>query len=176
MADPVVIPAPDDRKIWPILSELSACLCGMLTETGFTPCFCGVLYSQTQTPPVDLDGCDACGAGYVRLNTGFPSTVEFPQPDQQATCRSVLAFDVTVGIVRCAPAGDNYGNPPSSDELVDFARTIFSDMALIHRAIACCLVDAKFEDIEYVLGTYTQLPAEGGVGGGEWQLTIREVF
>ncbi len=176
MADAEVVPAPDDHLIWPILSELAACLCGMLTETGFTPCFCGVLYSQTQAVPIEVDGCQECGAGYVRLNTAFPSTVQFPQPDQQGTCRAVLAFDVTVGIARCAPVGDNFGNPPSPADLADYARQIFSDMALIHRAISCCLVDAKFTDIEYVLGSYTQLPAEGAVGGGEWQLTIRQQF
>lgn len=167
---------PSDVSIWPILSELSACLCAMMAEAGTSGCFCGIVASPTQEIPIEMEGCENCGAGYVRLNQAFPSTVQFPQPDQQATCRSVLAFDVTVGIMRCVPTGDSLGNPPSAEDMADHANQVFADMALIRRAIACCLTDDKFEDIEYVLGTYVPLPSEGGVGGGEWQLTIQELF
>lgn len=167
------MPRPDDASIFPILSELAACLCAELAEDA-SPCFCGVIAGQEV--PVELDDCDTCGAGYVRLESAYPSTVQFPEPDQNATCRAVMAFSVVVGIARCAPIGDDRGNPPTQDELAEYAREVFADMATIRRAIRCCLVDDKFEDIEYVLGTYTQLPSAGGVGGGEWTLTIREMF
>lgn len=173
MADPT---QPDDHSIWPVLSELAACLCNMMAEAGTSGCFCGILAGPNQEIPIDSDGCDNCGAGYVRLESAYPSTIQFPEQDQQATCRAVMAFPVTVGIVRCAPVGDSLGNPPEPKELNAFARQVFADMALIRRAIACCLVDDKFEDIEYVMGEYTQRLVEGGTGGGEWQLTIRERF
>lgn len=166
------MPLPDDYSIFPILSELSACLCAELSVDG-PPCFCGV--TAGSPPEVPLDDCENCAAGYVRLDTAFPSTQSFPEPDAQANCRSVMAFSVTVGIVRCAPMGEG-GEPPTPEELAEFARDIFADMAAIRRSIRCCLTDDKFEDIEYVLGTYTMLPVQGGVGGGEWSLTIQEMF
>lgn len=164
---------PDDYAIYPILTELAACLCAELGSEA-SSCFCGVIVNDI---PVPLsDDCDPCAAGYVRLDTAYPSTVQFPALDDTATCRATMAFGVSVGIQRCLPMGDSAGNPPTPEELAEYARQVFADMAAIRRAIACCLVDAKFEDIEYVMGTYTQLSAQEGVGGGEWTLTIRERF
>jgi hypothetical protein len=168
------MPLPDDKSIFPILSELAACLCNALAEAKLTTsCFCGIIAGDM---PIELgEDCETCVAGYVRLNNAYPSTVRFPDQDADATCQSVMAFNVTVGIARCVPSGDGQ-YPPTSEELAAYARDVFADMAAIRRAIRCCLVDDKFEDIEYVLGQYTQVPAEGGVGGGEWELTIRELF
>jgi len=164
---------PDDHSIFPVLTELAACLCAELGQEA-SPCFCGVITAGMEVP-VD-ESCESCAVGYVRLDSAFPSTVRFPEPDQDATCRAVMAFAVTVGVQRCVPMGDDMGNPPTSEELAEYARQIFADMAVIRRAIRCCLVDSKFEDIEYVLGSYSQLSADSGAGGGEWTLTIRERF
>lgn len=173
MSEPLPTGMPDDRAIWPILSELAACLCAELTRDGApSPCFCGVVPGNEI--PMDAPGsCDDCGAGYVRLEEGFPSTQRFPEPDSAATCRSVLAFSVVVGVARCAPTGDT-DYPPSQEELAEFSRQVFADMAAIRRAIRCCLTDDKFEGIQYALGFWTPIVPEGGVGGGEWRLTIGE--
>lgn len=174
MAEPLASGMRDDVSIWPILSELAACLCAEISVNGESPCFCGVVAGNI-VPTEGVDGCETCGAGYVRLVDAYPSTQLFPQADQSPTCRSVLAFNVVVGVVRCAPTGDG-DYPPSQDELTEFARQVFADMAAIRRAIRCCLTDDKFEDITYVLGSYTPLPDEGGIGGGEWQLVIQELI
>lgn len=174
MSTPLASAMPDDRSIWPIMSELAACLCAELSRGGEAPCFCGVLAGNV-LPVEGVDDCSTCGAGYVRLANAYPSTQRFPQPDEIATCRSVLAFDVVVGVARCAPVGDG-DYPPTQAELTEYARQAMADMAAIRRAIRCCLTDDKFEDITYVLGMYTPLPDEGGVGGGEWQLTIQEMI
>jgi len=163
---------PDDTKIWPILSELAACLCAELTQGGAEPCFCGVAVGPNAVSEA-IDSCDDCGAGYVSLIEAYPSTQSFPDADSRATCRSVLAFRVAVGVARCAPMGDERG-PASQEEQTEYVRQVMADHAAIRRAIRCCLTDDKFDDIDYVLGTYTPLPDEGGVGGGEWQLTIQE--
>src|SRR5690606_11558127 len=130
---------PDDKSIFPVLSELAACLCNALAAAEVeTPCFCGVLAGDAVVE--FTEGCGACVAGYVRLVDAYPSTVRFPEQDADATCRSVMAFSVVVGIARCAPMGDGQ-YPPSSDELSAYARDVFADMAAIRRAIRCCLVD-----------------------------------
>lgn len=160
---------PDDVSIYPVLAELVACLCAELGEEA--PCFCGLIVGQ-QEIPVEYDGCESCAAGYVRLDNVYPAR-DFPNQDQDARCYTSMAFAVTVGVARCAPMGDGE-YPPTAEEWAEFARVTMADMAMIRRAISCCLRDDKFEDIEYVMGTYTPIPNMGGVGGGEWSLTIRE--
>lgn len=167
------MPLPDDRRIYPVLSELVACLCNELGDDA-SPCFCGLIVGP-QAVPVELDDCESCGAGYVRLDGAFPSN-NFPDSDDLATCMTVMAYTVAVGIQRCAPVGDDRGNPPTQEEQQEFARLMMADMAAARRAIQCCLTDAKFTDIEYVMGSWVPTPNQGGVQGGEWTLTIREMF
>ncbi|MGO1566463.1 MAG: hypothetical protein ACTHXC_00435 [Brachybacterium sp.] len=168
------MPIPDDLTIYPLLMELSACLCAELGE-GATPCFCGVLVGNSIPVEYADSGCDNCGAAYVRMASAYPSTQLFPNPDDTAQCNSVLAFSVAVGVVRCAPIGDSQGNPPEASEMAEISRQLLADMSAIRRAIICCFAE-KYEDVEYVLGTYEPTPNEGGVAGGEWTVTIQEQF
>lgn len=160
----------DDDKIYPILAELSACLCKALE--GQAPCFCGIVVGGEI--PVEYAGdCHSCGAAYVRLINSFPS-LEFPEQSASATCATLMAYTVGVGIVRCTPVGDDDGAPPTPEEMDDLARLVLSDMKKIRDTIRCCLGGDTFEDIEYVVGAYT--PLSGGVTGGEQVVTIRELF
>lgn len=165
-----------ESSIKVILEELAACLCSALGQDA--SCYCGIIFGP-QLVPVEFhsddSACTACAAGYVRLDQAYPS-VDFPAQSDQATCRTVLAFPVSVGIQRCAPLGDDRGNPPTLEEQEDYARRAIDDMELIRSAIRCCLTDDKFEGIQYVMSNFVPLPVEGGVGGGEWRLTIQELF
>lgn len=162
-----------DRRIYPMLVELNACLCAELGDA--SPCFCGILMGADV--PVEYAGqCEDenCGAAYVRVVNSYPS-VDFPEPDVSASCNSVMAYSLAVGVLRCVSLGDDDGTPPSPEEMNELTLQMLSDMQAIRRAIQCCL-GSNFEDLEYVLGAYTPLPMQGGVAGGETLLTVREVF
>lgn len=162
---------PEDKKIYPLMLELQACLCDAI---GVEPCFCGIVVGSEI--PMDFDGCENCLSAYVRLDSANPSTEQFPQPDQRAQCGTLWAFTLAVGIARCAPVfGDDLGNAPTEADINAFSATLLADMSAIVRAISCCFAE-KFEDANYVLGPYTPFPPAGGVGGGEITLIVQELF
>lgn len=164
----------EDSSILPVLAELAACLCAELE--GQTACFCGIVIGDQEIP---LDGGlyeggeGCCGAGFVRLNSAFPST-QFPLVDQEATCFTSMAFDISVGILRCAPMGED-GNPPTQEELTAHAHLLLADMALIRRVLTCCLSQNKFPDLDQWVGTWTPLPNEGGISGSMQQVVVGEL-
>lgn len=156
---------PNDTQIYPIMAELSACLCAELAEHDEPTCFCGIIFGEEI--PVGLDG-EECTSAYVRLVNAFPSN-SFPQPDDGASCATSMAYVLAVGIVRpMLILEDN--ELPSEASLIEEARVALADMAAIRRAIRCCLTDEKFEDLQYVLGQFT--PAGQGLRGGEFAVTI----
>lgn len=168
---------PDDETIFPLLAELSACLCAELGEDR-VPCFCGILVGdQTPAEYVGTDDCDACGAAYVRLVDAYPSTMAFPAPDEDSSssCMSAIAYTVAVGVLRCSPTLDERGDLPEPSDLYDFSRALLADMTAMRRAIRCCLA-SKFEDNAHSLVRYTPLVDAGGVAGGEWTLIIQEAI
>lgn len=163
----------DDTKIYPVLAELSACLCAQLSTD--TPCFCGIIVGNDV--PVEYAGLcedsDGCEVAYVRLINAYPS-IDFPEVDTVANCTTLMAYTVAVGIVRCWEYGVD-GNPPEPEQVAELSRTLLSDMAKIRRTIQCCFGD-KFDDIEYIVGAYTPLPSTEGIAGGEQIVTIQERF
>jgi hypothetical protein len=163
---------PDDTLIYPVALELAACLCEIAFPTG-DPCFCG-LWPHTRPPYEYAAMCDTddCGVGYVQLDQGFPSSA-IPAVDALGRCNTPLGFRFTVGVLRCYPiTGDeNSPEPPDGTQLAEWARWQYADMAAIRKAIKCCL-DTKFEDLDYVLGSFTPVTPISGVAGGAWQVTI----
>lgn len=159
----------DDLAIWPLLSELKSCLCAEVPDN----CFCGIIIGNDSIP-VGLDEYETPPVAYVRLNNGFPSTT-FPLADQEANCFTTMAYDITVGVLRCAPMGED-GAPPTSDEMNDYARQALADMALIRRVLRCCLGRDKFPNLDQWVGQWTPIPIEGGYGGGEQQIIIGELI
>lgn len=160
----------DDTKIYPILAELSACLCAQIPEE---TCFCGIIVGNDI--PLEYAGlsCDS-EIAYVRLIGAYPS-VDFPEQDATASCVSLMAYSVAVGIVRIWDNTDEDGGPRAAEDVAELSRLMLSDMAKIRRTIQCCFGD-KFEDIEYVVGAYTPLSGVQGVAGGEQLVTIQERF
>lgn len=161
----------EDTSILPILAELKACLCAELPEA---KCFCGIVIGDQIpfAPDID-DGC--CVAGFVQLNTAFPSTV-FPLVDQEATCVTTMAFDISVGILRCAPLGDD-ANPPTQEAMDAYAHRLLADMAIIRRVVNCCLGGRKFPDVDQWKGLWTPISDDGtGIGGSKQQIIVSEIL
>lgn len=159
---------PLDRMVYPVLQELAGCLCEIVNADGKL-CYCGIIVGN-DVPWVG-DDCDA-GVAFVRLDTAFPSTFQFPAPDARATDNSWrMAYNITVGILRPGIMPDEEGNVDPADYGKQ-AEWQLADMMAIRQAIECCF-EAKFPDYQYILGTYTPVPGEG-VAGGEWPLILGE--
>lgn len=163
-----------DRVVWPVMVSLAECLCTQITGSGLPePCFCGILPGGEAA----YDYCDSCedgtcGQAWVRLAQAFPSSA-FPVPDVgRGTCASPLAFELVVGIVRCAPSPDDQGNPPSLGDQFATSQLVVADMMAMRRAIMCCAQAQKGRD--YTLGFYLPVGPEGGCVGGVWTATFSE--
>lgn len=170
----------EDVEIYPIMVDLAACLCTELEASGLGgACFCGIIPGDQAV----LDVCATCekagaacpGQAWVRLITGYPSSL-FPQPDVQgASCNTPLAYQIEIGVARCFPTGkaNNVSGytPPTMAEQLNATRLQLADMAAMKRAIKCCL-SGSHEDLTYVLGAYVPISTGGGCGGGVWQLTV----
>jgi len=155
--------------------KLAGCLQDEIVASGLPqPCFIGVVEGDSAALDCDSCGGGACGAAWVRLSSAFPSQ-SFPIQDSVATCATRLAFVLEVGITRCfSPFADEYGRQPSIEDHMNATRLQMADMSAMRRAIACCLGDEEYEDIDYILGQYTPVPFMGGCGGGTWELTIAQ--
>ncbi|QIQ63615.1 hypothetical protein SEA_NAMAGO_32 [Microbacterium phage Namago] len=165
----------EDLRIYPILAELNACLCAALGDG--SPCFCGILVGP-DTPVEYVGECEegdgeaSCGAAYVSL-TGAYQTERFPEPLQSPTCNAVMAYNISVGVLRCTPIGEEDGGPISPEELERITLRALSDMKAIRQAIQCCFM-RSFRNVKVVMGVFTPIPSEGGVVGGEWPIIVRE--
>lgn len=162
----------EDFLIYPTMVRLSGCLCAEITASELPePCFCGIIPGTEQA--LDCGSCDdGCGAAWVRLSNGF-ITSDFPQPDiSLANCNKGVAFALEVGITRCfSPFGDAEGNMPGVDEYLRQTRLQLADMAAIRRAISCCFATV---DTDYILGSYSPIPFDGGCGGGAWEVYVMQ--
>ena len=171
----------EDIAVYPLIVDLSACLCTALEEAGGPDlCYCG-----PQVGELVLDfcggGCDGEGCGgqaWVRLVDAFPSSV-FPSQDAILTnCRSPWAFSLEIGVARCAPMGDANGvggyDPPTMEQNLAAMRLQTSDLAAMRRAVTCCFGKT---DRDYMVGTYSQaLVNQGGCLGGSITVWVREEF
>lgn len=175
----------EDLDIYPLMVELSACLCTELADSGLPPvCRCGLMPGTS--PTLDFSGdvtCanGGCGQAWVRLVNAFPSD-DFPNPAVGIAqrCDIALAYELEVGISRCEDVGRTVGNkytPPTLAAQVNSVRQYTADMAAMRRAILCCFRGAHDErdDLEIALGLYQPLDSSGGVGGGIWNVTVRRI-
>lgn len=156
-------------SIWPTLTELAACLCTQLHDSGLPDvCFCGVL-PGSEVAWDYASGCDNCGMAWVRLLGMQPSTA-FPQADiNPSNCSKPLAYTVEMGVLRCAPMPKEDGTPPTLEEMLDATELQIADAAAMRRAVACCLGVRG-----WILGPYQPVGPQGGAVGGLWTVNIPE--
>jgi hypothetical protein len=171
----IVIPVREDVYIYPLLTQLTECLCTELEASGLAAA-CRCLLVPGVGPTLDFcdEGCDgSCpGEAWVRMVRAYPST-NFPAQDGAAGCVTLLAFDVEVGVGRCLPTGQTNGQPPDDQEMFDTARLQLADMSAMRRAIVCCFGDS---DREYVMGGFEPGLGAGGCLISTWALTVRQAF
>lgn len=165
------MPIREEAHLLPVITALSACLCGELEAAGFTMCFCGLMPGGEV--PLDFcgDGCDTEGCGgqaWVRVVSVFAST-NFPNPADAATCATSRAAILEVGHAMCAPQPDNDGTPPSVAEQYDAVFRQMASMDAMWKAIACCFPS---QDRDYMLGEYAAIPAGGGCLAAVWTVTV----
>lgn len=168
-------PLVEDVLVYPVLARLTECLCTELEKSGLAAA-CRCLLVPGSGPTLDFcgAGCDGgCpGEAWVRLLRAFPSA-NFPSQDSLASCVTLLAFELEVGVGRCLPVGDGQGNPPEDQETFQAARLQLADMAAMRRAILCCFAGSE---IDHVLGGYEPNLAMGGCLVSTWSVTVRQEF
>lgn len=153
----------EDDVIWPLMVQLSQCLCEEIEARGLLPgdCFCGIL-------PGDQATWDySTGMAWVRLVDAYPSTV-FPTANTtpRASCSANLVATLEVGLLQCAPQMGPDGSPPTQFAQGEAARLQIAGMRAMQQAIACC-------DLPIVtLGSYTPVGPQGGLVGGSWNINV----
>lgn len=163
-----------DPVAWPLMTELVGCMCTELAESSSRElCFCGVLVGETVDGSLAGYGNCKGGMAWVRAVNVFPSTV-FPNPDLLASCVTLLAVQLEVGVLRpmLLPQGRKL---PTQGEMAVAAQQAMSDMAALHRAISCCVRTSK-SDFVYQLGEWAPIGPEGGLVGGSWTFTFQQEF
>jgi hypothetical protein len=153
----------EDETIWPLMVQLSQCLCETLTARGLMPgdCFCGVL-------PGDQVAHDyGSGQAWVRL-TGIYPTTTFPQIDNtlRGSCSAALGATLEVGVMQCAPGLGALGSLPDEADQFEATRLQMATMRAMRQAIVCCGIE------EMVLGQYSPQGPQGLLVGGTWLVDV----
>lgn len=146
--------------------RLRTCLCDALVDN--PPCWCGV-WPGSEVPWDHCGECDggSCGTAYVQVTNAFVSS-EFPFPDTEGRCYAPMAYELTVGVVRCIPVADEEGNLPSSGEILSSFLTNLDDQQAVWKAIQCCMG----KDVTHTLGSWEPLGPQGGCVGGQFTVTV----
>lgn len=155
----------DDTLIWPLLTQLSDCLCETLSERGLLPgdCFCGIVPGQQ----VAWDYTS--GMAWVRLNSVVPSATFPNQSFNLNNCGTTLAAEVEVGVLHCAPGSASDGSPPGELQQFESARLQMATMAAMRSAILCC---SESTDVDMILGAYEPQGPNGNLVGGVWTVSM----
>lgn len=165
-----------------------ACVCSSLAEArttlgtaypGCPPCG-GVVPGQ-----ISWDSCTGCGGDDCggQLNVAVRRTYRtspFPRPfngiqgtkDCPATVN--LAVELVVGLTRCVPGSDEFGNPPAPAALAAAAEILHVDMAAVGNALECCLpglAPTQPRGLKFVIGETRVIGPSGGCVGLETTVT-----
>lgn len=164
-----------DDPMFSVLARLSDCLCQELAAAGGPGlCYCGMWLGSAQ-PPLGLADCSKgdCGVAWVRVNSAFPSSV-FPQPDagSGSKCSAPMAYEVEIGVARCAPAPQGRDMFPDKQAIFDAQRLYMGDMRAAKRALLCCLPQAQRDAggpaVLASVGQWVPLDNAGNRSGGAW--------
>lgn len=151
-------PAPPDpdQFVSVLMNQLLNCLCtySQSAEGAPTHCCFRVGTEIAHDAGIFQDLCCE-GIAYVALGDTYPSSDSFPEADivRQANAKcapNTWAQIFQVGIIRCAPMGDEL-MPPSCDEWNAAARQNVID-ALTLRRVACCMRDFVVQNNDSFLG------------------------
>ncbi|MEV6565865.1 hypothetical protein [Streptomyces kronopolitis] len=129
------------------------------------------------------DPCDGKGDGgqlSVNVIRLFP-TNPFPNEDRSVmgtrSCPlpTTTAAEIAVTLLRCAPAPDEQGCPPSCGELDAAARVTHVDAVTVYNALYCCLrgtEPGRRRGRRFVMGQQRTIGPQGGCVGIEQRVTV----
>lgn len=172
--------------------DIYACVCTALDEaaTDLGPAYPGCPPCGGVVPGViALDACAGCaessGCGgqlNVAVRRIYPTSFDtFPRQFSgvQGTkgCPTALnvAAELVVGLSRCVPVSDEFGNPPSAASLAAAAEILHVDMTAVHNALLCCLPGLAPElprGLKYTVGESRVIGPSGGCVGFEQIVTV----
>jgi hypothetical protein len=99
----------------------------------------GTLFIEDIDPTTGLDVC-CPGTGWVRLGDKYPSSQEFPEPDEFIKANACMpvawAQSIDVGVARCYPGYGNESGPSQDDHAAASALDIV-DLQTIEKALCC---------------------------------------
>lgn len=161
-------------------SSLEPILSGVLSHVASVLDAAGRLPGRVYLAPGAEIAWDACcgddgeagGQLYLRVDNIWPSGSPFPEQLRkvQPCVVPMLAVPVSVGIVRCAHTMDDWGNPPSPEELTGDALALLEDATLIWEGLQ------NLRDVPGVasvqIGQWSPDGPLGGCASGEWSLTL----
>jgi hypothetical protein len=98
---------------------------------------------------------------------------DFPDADDRpVVCQSgFTAVEFQVEVVRCAPGGDENGNPPTADVLHASAAQANVDARAVWRGVQCCRQEHRYDWSSIIAGQVPTGP-QGGCVGSRLTLTI----
>jgi hypothetical protein len=161
----------EEREIYPVLVQLAACAQAEVANRGLPEV--GKVTVQPGVIPVQDyvgNGRD-CAEIIVNMTASYPVN-PFPSPDQGgiASCASEFAYEVQLGIFRCAPpVKGTRQNPifPSPADQLEATRLHLADMAAGKAAIKCCMADRQ-----YTIRSFEPYGPTGNVVGGVWTVVV----
>ncbi|WP_284576854.1 hypothetical protein [Streptomyces sp. 2P-4] len=127
---------------------------------------------------------EAGGQLSVSVVRTYPTSLEeFPSPMGEkrlvqgvrgCTPPSVIAVELLVTLLRCAPTMDENGCPPSCEELSRAARVLHVDMVTVQNALLCCLpgTSTRPRGRIFSLGQQRAVGPDGGCVGVEQRVTV----
>lgn len=148
-------------------AEVLACVCSALEAESECRCPCRAFVSAGQ--PAWDDCCEGQLAVWVEnvfYHENFPA-----RQTTAAVCRSMLAGDIVVQLLRCAPVLQDNGLAPSHLLLDESARLIYQDLYIAVSALTCCLAEAK-RFRKYVIRDSRIIGPNGGCVGFEIRATV----
>lgn len=158
-------------EILPVLQELAQCVVDELDERGLPGVDVTTIQPGAQ-PVNDYAGNGKnCAELILNVTQVYPSGAGFPAPAEAATCAVELAYEIAVGILRCAPAmtgGSTKPKPPTPAATLESTALHIADMRAMHTAIRCCLGGKR----EYVVRGWQPYGPNGGVVGGTWVVVV----
>lgn len=110
------------------------------------------------------DGSPCEGQLTVRVADVYPCGASFPDRRQDAMPHggSGWVVELEVGVLRCALAMDEQGNPPTMGEQMASANRALADAGLVRHALTAYAVS---NDMAHVFGALNPLGPEGGCVG-----------
>lgn len=152
------------------LTNLATCLCAQIeADGGPEPCFCGVIPGDAAVPSYAGNCQDQCGMAWVRLMSSYPSSGVGNVNSLPGNCASEADAVIEVGLVRCMPQGNAFGDGPTPADLLAAADLQMAGLQTMKTAIVCC---PGYSSKDWVLGGYTPLGPTGGLVGGTWTVTL----